>query len=124
MSTQPKAVTKSLTESSTVDVCGFKVYPIKVAHAIAEVIACEKPFIIAIGKAGKLIARFYVLTYPHTETVKAATELTEEKFQELMALDAGVLAEFVKAYEMLSANTTKIAGTMDSGKNPTRATGL
>jgi len=123
MSNSPKAVVEATQQPSPMTCGAFTVYPVKVAHAIAEEIACNKPFVKESGFTMKLVSRFFVLTHPHDKAIQAATDLTIEQLQPFMDADVAVMADFVRCYDLLTANAKKIAGTMDSGKNPTKATG-
>jgi|GEM_PF-4693812 len=123
MSNSPKPVTEALKVASPMKCGDYLVYPVKVAHAIAEEIACAKEFVRERGFTTKLVARFFVLTHPHETAIRAATNMTEADLKPFLDLDVSVIAEFVKCYETLTANAKKIASTMDGGKNPIKATG-
>ena len=123
MSNSPTPVIEATQQPSPMACGAFTIYPVKVAHAIAEEIACNKPFVKDAGFTMKLVARFFVLTHTHDTAIKAATDLQPEQLQPFMDADATVLAEFVRCYDSLTSNAKKIASTMDSGKNPTKATG-
>jgi len=119
----PQPVIEATKQPSPMKCGEFTIYPVKVAHAIAEEIACAKPFVKESGFTMKLVARFFILTHPHDKAIQAATDLTIEKLQPFMDVDVSIMAEFVRVYDIMTANAKKIASTMDGGKNPTKATG-